>query len=325
MAMITPEQPEPLEVAHNVLIRSGGAESNVAMYLASLGHRVSWLSRLGDDPLGRRVLREIAATGVLTPFVQMDPDAPTGVYFKDPGPDSTRVFYYRRGSAASFMSLELLMPLTLHPPRVLHVSGITPALSPQCDEMMSGLFAEFGPSGTAISFDVNYRESLWWPDVAAPRLLELARQADIVFVGADEGRALWGMGSPQELRSLFDPRRTLIVKDGAFGATVFHGDVADFVPSLKVAVREPVGAGDAFAAGWLSGFLRDLPHHQRLRLGHLLASLALASTADHHAVPSDRWLQAALATDEAEWKGALSGALSGEVEACDLLNDGPGS
>jgi 2-dehydro-3-deoxygluconokinase len=301
MALVTPEQPEPLESAHTIVIRAGGAESNVAMYLATLGHRVGWVSRLGDDPLGRRVLRDVAATGVDTSFVEFDEDAPTGVYFKDPGTDSTRVFYYRRGSAASLMSATLLEPVVRRSPQLLHLTGITPALSQECNDMMNELVPRFRRGGTAISFDVNFRPGLWSRSTAATRLIELAQQADIVFVGLDEARDLWGAGTPQELRPLIDRPRVLVVKNGGVGATVYHEDGTEFVPSLKLTVREPVGAGDAFAAGWLSGLLRDLPHGQRLRLGHLVASIALRSTADHQALPTGPLLQAALSSDDADW------------------------
>jgi 2-dehydro-3-deoxygluconokinase len=242
--------------------------------------------------------------GVDTSFVEIDDDAPTGVFFKDPGPERTRVFYYRSGSAASLMSAALLKPVLQRPPRLAHLTGITPALSQQCDDLMSQLFREFRTSGTAVSFDINFREDLWPRAKAAGRLTELAEQADIVFVGLDEAWNLWGTETPQELRMLINQPRVLVVKNGPVGATVYHETGSEFVPALKVAVREPVGAGDAFAAGWLSGFLRNLPHFQRLRLGHLLAGSALSSTADHHAPPAGSLLQAALSVDEAQWVNA---------------------
>jgi len=301
MAMVAPEEPEPLEHARTFALRAGGAESNVAMYLAGLGHRTGWVSRLGDDPLGRRVLSDVAAAGVDTSLVEIDHDAPTGVYFKDPAPGGTRVFYYRRGSAASLMSAKLLEPVLRRPPRVLHVTGITPALSLECDEMMSELIVDFRAKGTVISFDVNFRPGLWGPPVASARLVELARLADVVFVGLDEAQELWGVESPDELPPLLDGPGAIVVKNGAVGATVYFKDGTEFVPSLKVNVREPIGAGDAFAAGWLSGWLRGLPNGQCLRLGHLVASVALGSTADHQALPPWPLLQAALTASDTEW------------------------
>ncbi len=325
MAMVTPEQPEPLEFARTVVIHPAGAESNVAMYLASLGHRVGWVSRLGDDPLGRRVLSDVSAVGVDTSLVEIDENAPTGVYFKDPGLGCTRVFYYRRGSAASLMRAQLLDPVLRMPPQLVHLTGITPALSQQCDDMMSELFHAFRESGTTISFDVNFRESLWPHAKAAVRLIELAQQADVVFVGLDEAQALWGARKPDDLRILLDQPRVLVVKNGAIGATVYQEEHSEFVPALKVDVREPVGAGDAFAAGWLSGLLRDLPHVQRLRLGHLLAGGALGSTADHQTPTTRPCLQAALSVNEAEWVDVRLTPQSDNAGTSEVLETYPGT
>ena len=316
MAMVAPVHPEPLELAREVAIHTGGAESNVAMYLAGLGHQVTWVSRLGDDPLGHRVLADVAAAGVGTSLVELDKAAPTGVYFKDPRPEGTRVFYYRRGSAASLMAADILRPALASPPRVVHVSGITPALSPTCDEMMSQLFGHLEGTTTLASFDVNFRPALWGPKEAAPRLRALAQRAGVVFVGLDEAQTLWGTHAPREVRDLLPGPPVLVVKDGATGATAFDGAGEVFVPCPPVAVSEPVGAGDAFAAGWLSGLLRGLPQAQRLRLGHVLAGVALASIADHQATAPPDLLAVALSVDEVGWAaGPEAWARAGKTEA----------
>jgi 2-dehydro-3-deoxygluconokinase len=305
MAMVTPELSEPLEEASTLVVHPGGAESNVAMYLASLGHRVGWAGHLGDDPLGRRVLRDVAGSGVDVSLVEVDAKAPTGVFFKDPGADRSRVYYYRQGSAASLMSRRLLGHVLQRRPKLVHLTGITPALSPQCNDMMSALVVGLREAGTTISFDVNYRRGLWPPALAAGRLAELAQQSDVVFVGLDEAREVWGLSSPSELRSLLDRTRVLVVKDGGVGATAYHEAGSEFVPALKVKVIEPVGAGDAFAAGWLSGLLRGLAHPERLRLGHLVASRALMSTADYASLPDWHWFEGALSAKELEWQDVL--------------------
>lgn len=300
MAMIVPQDAEPLETAATMLIFPGGAESNVAMYLADFGHRVAWLSRLGDDPLGRRVLRDISETGVDTSLVEFDPGAATGVYFKDPRPEQTRVFYYRKGSAASLMDSRIVAAALRKRPQVIHLTGITPALSENCRAVTAELISAARAQGTRVSFDVNFRPGLWTSTAAALPLLELARQADVVFVGTDEAIALWGSDDLDGLSQLLD-ESVVVVKDGEQGATVLHARGREFVPSLKVAVNERIGAGDAFAAGWLSGMLRGLPHRQRLRLGHLAAGRALSSTADYSVLPNKEWVGAVLQLDDAAW------------------------
>ncbi|MER5394985.1 sugar kinase, partial [Saccharopolyspora sp. NPDC002686] len=155
MSLVSPASPVPLEEAPVFTLSAGGAESNVAIHLAALGHRVGWASRVGDDPLGRRIVATIAGAGVDTDLVEVRSDAPTGVYFKDPTPDGTRVHYYRAGSAASTMDEDFLPDDLLDGPELLHISGITPALSASCDRLIRHLLTR--DRDVRITFDVNYR------------------------------------------------------------------------------------------------------------------------------------------------------------------------
>ncbi|WP_310721167.1 sugar kinase [Streptomyces lydicus] len=272
--------------ARGVALRVAGAESTVARYLADLGHSAAWASRVGDDPFGERVVADIAASGVEVRYVERDPDAPTAVYFKDPAPDGTRVYYYRSGSAAARIGAdyaERLAPAVARA-RVLHLSGVTPALSADCADASRALFAHARAAGTLSSFDVNHRPGLWSPGAAAETLLELARAADLVFVGLDEAQRVWGDGlrSAADVRALIGPREALVVKNAEVGATLFEGEGPGvFVSAPPVEVVEPVGAGDAFAAGVLAARLRGLAAGEQLALGHRVAGLALRSVEDH--------------------------------------------
>ncbi|MGI5454967.1 sugar kinase [Streptomyces sp. CA-249302] len=291
MAVLSPaDAARPLAHQTTLALSVGGAESNVACTLAALGHRAAWLGRVGDDPLGRRVLDELADRGVDVSAVRTDPDRPTGVYFKDPGPAGTGVHYYRRGSAASAMGPDLAaLPLLRHA-RILHLSGITPALSDGCAELVDRLVVRRAVPGPLVSFDVNHRPSLWRgrPTDAAPVLLELARAADLVFVGRDEAETLWGTRTPAAVRDLLgsrDPGRTLVVKDDGYGATAYGADGTEaFVPAPAARIVERVGAGDAFAAGYLAAVLEGRTSEAGLRLGHLAAAAALATREDVPAV-----------------------------------------
>ncbi|GAA2780227.1 sugar kinase [Saccharopolyspora taberi] len=296
MALVAPAEPVALEVAESFTLAAGGAESNVAVHLAALGHRVEWASRLGADPLGRRLLAAVERAGVGTGPVEIRSDAPTGVYFKDPGPDGTTVHYYRAGSAASTMDENFLSDEQVEQPRLLHLSGITPALSAGCDRLVRRLLRRRGP----VSFDVNHRPALWPAEQAAGPLRELAQQADIVFVGLDEATALWGVRTAEDVRRELDRPRTVVVKDAANTATAF-GEAVAVVPAPKVEVVEPVGAGDAFAAGYLSGLLRGDDGVRRLRRGHLLAAHSLLSTEDHSTPPDAESIAEWLACDDRTW------------------------
>jgi 2-dehydro-3-deoxygluconokinase len=281
MVMVTPVEPVPLVQGHLFRLEIGGAESTVALYLAELNHQVAWAGRVGADPFGERILLQLADGGVDTRLVRIDDDGWTGVYFKDPGRDGSRVYYYRAGSAASRMSPADLDALPLDTSTLLHFSGITPGLSESCAELALELVRRAQSSRTLLSFDVNYRSGLWPALKAAPILLDLSRRADIVFVGLDEASVLWGTRSPRDVHALIGTDKLVVVKNSAVGATEFDGQTATFVAAPKLDVVEHIGAGDAFAAGFLSAFLRGESPSRRLELGHDLAARSLRSTSDY--------------------------------------------
>lgn len=279
MVLVAPAIAEPLETATDFHLDAGGAESNVASHLAALGTQVAWASAVGDDALGRRLVRQVAERGVDTTWVRCDGGAPTGLYVKNPG---NGVQYYRAGSAASRLEPPFVDTLPIADVRLVHVSGITPALSGSCDALIDAIFDRAARAGVPVSFDVNHRPALWpSTDAAARRLLSLAARADLVFVGLDEAEGLWGATTPDDVRRLLPDVRELVVKDGAVGATSYEG-AADgvHVPAFVVDVVEVVGAGDAFAAGYLHALLAGAAPAERLRAGHERAVLTIADTAD---------------------------------------------
>nr|WP_276147154.1 sugar kinase [Streptomyces sporangiiformans] len=316
----------------------GGAESNVACGLAAAGHAVKWVSRIGSDGFGQHLVERIAALGVDTSAVQVDPARPTGIYFRtageraftpgagDPhGPDViegadgaaeaggaplSEVVYYRAGSAASAMSSANMPGDEIRSGRVLHLSGITAALSDDCLGLLRDLTSPRARR-PLVSFDVNYRVDLWRdrPEAGAT-LLGLARRSDLVFVGSDEAEAAWGVtGGPTAIRALLPEPRLLVVKDGGRGVTVFEGEgegegqgeSVTHVPALRVDVVAHVGAGDAFAAGFLSATLRGLPVRDRIRHGHLMAAAALTVPGDLAAPPARGHADRLVALDDDAW------------------------
>ncbi|MEU6283939.1 PfkB family carbohydrate kinase [Streptomyces sp. NPDC047028] len=344
----------------------GGAESNVACVLASAGHTVRWVSRVGADGFGDHLVSEIGSYGVDTGHVVRDPARPTGVYFRTAGDraDGTHeVAYYRTGSAASAMSPATVDLRAVRAARILHLTGITAALSPECRALLTDLTSP-APGRPLISFDINYRPALWPTPSDTGLLLTLARRADIVFIGEDEAEQLWGVtGGPAEIRSLLPEPPLLVVKQGARGATAYAaaprhrsagsraspsaliawGDpqaarvgadgtspapsraahprptpTESTVPSgathprptaapltvqaPEVSVVAAPGAGDAFAAGVLSGTLRDLPLPTRLRLGHLYAAAALTTPGDLAAPPTRDHADRLTALDTPAWE-----------------------
>jgi 2-dehydro-3-deoxygluconokinase len=304
MVLLAPDPPRPLRAGGTLRVEVAGAESNVATYLAKLGVRVAWVSRVGADPLGQLCTDRLAAAGVDTGLVATDRTLPTGVFFKDPGPGGTSVYYYRRGSAAASMDRAVWSDRRLAGTSVIHLSGVTAALSAGCADLVSHALADRPVAGALMSFDVNYRPALWPVPDAAPVLAALANQADLVFVGRDEAATLWGTTHPDEVRARLPGPDTVVVKDGAAGATSYHRQGTAFAPAPPVAVVEPVGAGDGFAAGYLFGALRAVPEPARLRLGHLVAGAALRVAGDIGALPPAAELLRRAGADPAGEDGA---------------------
>ncbi|OIJ68457.1 sugar kinase [Streptomyces mangrovisoli] len=305
MAALAPDPLGPLDGADLLRVDIAGAESNVALYLADHGIPVRWVSAVGDDPFGRRVRARVAAGGVDVSGVRTDPGRPTGLLFKDPGPHGTRVHYRRAGSAASALTPDVLDGPAFTDAALVHLSGITPALSRGCRGLVDHALRPDRP--WPVSFDVNHRPALWADRSAADVLRGLADRADIVLVGLDEAQALWGDGvtDAERVRDLLPGPHLLVVKDGDRAATAFVGAEPHVVPALKVRVAEPVGAGDAFAAGFLGGLLRRLSVDRALRLGHLTAASALRVAADHGPLLDGACVAALLDADEEAWRAAV--------------------
>ncbi|OQR61914.1 carbohydrate kinase [Streptomyces maremycinicus] len=281
----------------------GGAESNLACALAAAGHTVRWVSRVGADGFGDHLVETVGSYGVDVSCVRRDPDRPTGVYFRTAGDRGTaahEVAYYRAGSAASAMSVDTVGLDAVRAGRVLHLTGITAALSADCLGLLRELTAP-RPGRPLVSFDVNHRPRLWTDGNSPQVLLELARGADLVFVGEDEAAEVWGLDGVDAVRTAFPDPEVLVVKQGELGATVFDRERVLHVPAPRVDVVAAVGAGDAFAAGFLSATLRGLPVRDRLRHGHLMAAAALTVPGDLAVPPSRDHADRLAALDDAAW------------------------
>ncbi|OLT17709.1 sugar kinase [Actinomadura sp. CNU-125] len=299
MAVLLPERPGPLEDVPSFRHSCGGAESNVARGLAALGVPAAWAGRVGADGFGRRVLRELAAGGVDVRAATIDPDRPTGLYVKETGPSGSVLHYYRDGSAGSAIGPELLDDPTLAAAPLVHLSGITAALSDSALALTRALLAR--PRDRVVSFDLNWRPALWRrrdPSVLRP----LLDAADIVLLGADEAAAVLGTAEPDALRALLPGPSVLVLKE-AHRATAVTRDGTVTEPAPRVDVVEPIGAGDAFAAGYLAGTLRGHTPQRRLRLGHLAAAATLVVPGDHGPPPPPHMVDALLSASPDAWAG----------------------
>ncbi|WP_254543943.1 sugar kinase [Halomarina pelagica] len=301
MVLMNPKETGPLQYVSAFGKRIGGAESNVAVGLARLDHPVAWASRLGDDPHGRYVRDTIRGTGVDTRYVRFDPDAPTGLMFKERrATGEGGVFYYRHDSAASRLEPGDVPDEALAGASYLHLTGITPALSSTCRDLCFDLVERCADLGVRVSFDPNLRFSLWSESEMRETLLPLAAAADVVLPGLDEGEVLLGTDDPREIAREFRERgaEEVVVKLGEDGAFVAAEGVAERVPAVPVErVVDPIGAGDGFAAGYLSGRLDGRSPVEATERANAVGALATQVTGDIEGLPTREELAAFLDDD----------------------------
>ncbi|MFG3258407.1 sugar kinase [Streptomyces sp. NPDC048172] len=289
MLLMLAEPGMPLERATHFRRSVAGAESNVAAGLARLGHWARWIGRVGDDPAGEAVLRELRADGIDVSCAEMDPQAPTGLLLRDSHPHrAIDVQYYRGGSAASLLSPAQITPEALAGVRVVHVTGITPMLSEQAAQATRTLIERARQAGAAVSFDPNVRRKLGtdhdWMRVVGP----LLREADLVLAGEDELELLLGGGAGEGAKALLTMgrARTVVVKRRDHTAVAHTAEGQWEQPPFEVPLVDPVGAGDAFAAGWLSAWLRGRDEPTALAEAACVAALVVQAPADTDGLPT---------------------------------------
>jgi len=272
----------PLRLGGGLAVSIAGAESNVAIGMSRLGHRVAWAGRVGQDESGALVMRTLAAEGVDGRAIARAGYRATGMLiFEKRLPDVTRVEYHRRDSAGSrWCAADAERALSLNP-RLVHVTGITPALSEEAREATYALVDGAKRQGATVSVDINFRSRLWSAETAAPHLSRLVSGADIVIASPDELDLVGG--DPAAL--IRAGAREVVVKNGAAGATAYDAERSVTVPARKVTVVDSIGAGDAFSSGYLSGSLDGLSLGERMERAVVLGAFAVSSDGDWEGLP----------------------------------------
>ncbi|MGC5022032.1 sugar kinase [Micromonospora sp. DT47] len=288
-ALVSLRAAGPLAAGGALTMHLAGAESNVAIGLARLGHRTAWAGRISDDELGGYLLRQLRAEGVGVDHVTRDPERPAGLMFLERRTaDLTRVRYHRAGSAGSALSVEDLRPALAAGTRVLHLTGITPALSDSAREATRWAAETASRSGALVCLDVNHRARLWTRDAARAVLTPLAGHTSVVVASSDELDLVGEPGADEEMvvaSLLARGVETVLVKLGADGARAYTRDGVRQAAALPVTAVDTVGAGDAFTAGYLSGHLDRLELAGRLRRAVTLGAFAVAGHGDWEALP----------------------------------------
>ncbi|MDQ0661905.1 2-dehydro-3-deoxygluconokinase [Arthrobacter ulcerisalmonis] len=292
-SMVSLRSTGPLSSGGTLNMQVAGAESNVAIGVARLGHTSAWAGVVGADPHGEFILKQLRGEGVQLHHC-VHPERSTGVMFLEQRTaDLSRAFYYRAGSAGSTISRSRVAAALDGGARILHLTGITAALGAEARDAVEYAAERAASEGLVVSLDVNYRSKLWSRDEARAVLGPLARHATIVIASDDE---LDLIAPPQEGNGAADEAsdavqllhagvREVVVKRGAAGAGVYTNDGHLEAPAVPVTSVDTVGAGDAFTAGYLSALLdgEDVP--ARLNRGILAGAFAASTRGDWEGLP----------------------------------------
>jgi 2-dehydro-3-deoxygluconokinase len=290
MALFAPREAGPLRYVTDFRLKFGGAETNFATALVRLGLSAGWISRLGDDALGRLIAHHLGGEGLDLSRLIVDPEAPTGLYVKElSAVGESTVYYYRRGSAASRLSPDDVDAGYIREARWLHVTGITPALSESCRATVEHAIELARSAGVSVSFDPNLRLKLWTVERAREVLLPIMERCTVLLGGAEELARLLRVERPAEAADWALERglELVAVKLGREGALVATADERRIVPAYVVpAVVDAIGAGDGFDAGLVAGRLKGWDAWRSAELANAVGAHALMVQGDYEGYPT---------------------------------------
>lgn len=272
-----------LETARQLDVQLGGAEANVMAAAARLGLRTAWISAVPDNAWGLRVRRELGGHGVDCRHVVTKAGARMGLYFVEHGapPRPTRVLYDRRDSAFARLAPDEVDWEPVRQARLVHLTGITPALGDSPRAIVERALRE----APALSFDVNYRATLWSPAEARAFVSAVLPAVRYLFLGQAEARAIFELTGPPaqtvEALARMAPRATISLLRGEEGSVTLDGGRL-YEPRTRrtVEVVDPIGAGDAWVAGFLWASLGGRSVQEAVDAGTAVAALKCSMWGD---------------------------------------------
>ncbi|MGY4772307.1 sugar kinase [Kribbella sp. CWNU-51] len=286
--MVSVRTARPMRLGGDAQLSIAGSETNVAIGLSRLGHQATWIGAVGNDEPGRLIQRTLRAEGVDTSYLRFSDDSFTGfIAFDQPSHDITRVSYHRRGSAGSTLTAdEAIAAIDATQPRLLHVTGITPALSDTTRAATLAAVRTASAAGVQVSLDVNYRARLWSRSDAATAIRELLPHVHTVFASDDELDLL--TDAPDAVADLLAHTSVdhVIVTAGGKGAWAHSSDGTIHRPALPVTVVDSIGAGDAFVSGYLSATLDNLSPETRLDRATTSGAFCVTALGDWESLPT---------------------------------------
>jgi 2-dehydro-3-deoxygluconokinase len=294
-AMLEFNQTRPAEATY--LQGYGGDTSNAVIAAARAGAATAYLTRLGDDWFGQRLRALWAQEGVDASGVETDATRNTGIYFVNHGPAGHAFTYLRAGSAASAMTPEWLPRGLVQGSRILHVSGISLAISASARQTTMAAMRSARETGTSVSFDPNLRLKLWSLDRARAGITEAAALCDIFLPGAEDMEALLGLTDADAIVDWGHARgaRAVVLKLGARGCLASDGRERLLLPARQVSLVDATGAGDCFCGNLLARIAAGDSIFAATRFANAAAALAVQGFGAVAPLPTRAAVQAALA------------------------------
>lgn len=296
MGLLIAQSEGSLDSVAGFTLAVAGAEFNVATGAARLGHFVSYLTKLGNDPFGTRITNTLTANKIDSSNVLTSDTNTTGFMLKGKvSKGDPEIFYFRKGSAASTLDASDVEKIDFSKFDYVHLTGIFPALTDSTRAAMMALIKKAKELGLFISFDPNLRPQLWpSQEVMVKTLNELASYADLVLPGCGEGKILCGSEDPSKINDFYRSlgARMVVTKLGPDGALVREGDNEYKVPGFIIdKVVDTVGAGDGFACGVITGLMEDLSLEKAVERGAAIGAIQCTFAGDNEGLPTQEQLK----------------------------------
>lgn len=291
MGLFIAKQEGSLEEASEYRFAVAGAEFNVAVGLSRMGHNVGYVTRLGADPFGKKILKALSDNNISTSMVSFDDMRSTGFMLKSKvSSGDPEIYYYRRNSAASSISSSIIDEIDLDKFDYLHLTGIFPALSQTNLNTTIYLIKKAKDKGIIIFFDPNLRPQLWGDKETMIAVInKIAGMSDYFMPGINECEALTGSREPDRAAEFYSKigAGNIVIKLGEDGAYINGGSCCETVKGYNVEhVVDTVGAGDGFAAGFISALAEGLDCINAVRRGNAVGAMQVMSEGDNEGLPT---------------------------------------
>lgn len=289
MIAMCPKQRGPIIFSNNFERKIGGAELNVSIGCSRLGLKSGWISRLGNDDFGKYILKTVRGEDVDISEVKLVDEYQTSVYFREVLSDgSSRSFYYREKSPTSTMKCEELNEDYFKNAKILHITGVFPSINKNNQEVILEAVKLAKKFNLIVSFDPNIRLKMWTKEEAKSFIEKLLPNVDILLIGDEEIEILLGETTIEDAIKTFHNYgiEKVIVKKGAKGAIGSDSKNTYEVSAIKPkALVDTVGAGDGFAAGFLTALIKGETLENCVRFANAVGSLVVGVEGDNEGLP----------------------------------------